>query len=79
MSPLEKILIGMIGFQVDNLAKLVVDFAFLLYIFFAFIIVRQVNLMSRTLIVPIDFPIRLLAWIHFGLAIFSFLVALIVF
>lgn len=78
MSPFERILNYIVGFQFGGLVKLVVDFAFFLYIFFAFIIIRQVNLMSRTLVVPIAFPIKLLAWIHFGLAIFSFLVALVV-
>lgn len=78
MSPFEQILTHIVSFQFSGLAKLVVSFAFFLYLLFALVIVRQVHLMSRTLIVPIDFPIKLLAWIHFGLAIFSFLLALMI-
>ncbi len=78
MSPFERILASLIDFQFAGLAKLIVSLTFFLYVFFAFIIVRQVHLMSRTLIVPINLPIKLLAWIHFGLALFSFLLAIVI-
>ena len=74
----EEILESLLSIQVWDIAKLFISFVFLLYIIFALIIVRQVNLMDKTLIVPIDLPIKLVAWIHLGLAIFTFLLVLII-
>lgn len=77
MSPFEQLLHFILTIQVWDIAKLLVSFALLLYIIFAFIVIRQVDLMARTLVVPIDLPIKIVAWIHLGLAIFVLLLALV--
>lgn len=77
MSPFEQLLHFILTIQVWDIAKLLVSFALLLYIIFAFVVVRQVDLMARTLVVPIDLPIKIVAWIHLGLAIFVLLLALV--
>ena len=77
-APFEQTLESFLSIQVWDIAKLFVSFTFLLYVIFALIIVRQVNLMAKTLIVPIDLPIKFIAWIHLGLAIFAFLLVLII-
>jgi len=78
MNDSEPILNFILGIQVWDIAKIFASFVFLLYVIFAFVVLRQVNLMAETLAVPIDLPIKALAWLHLGLAIFAFLLALIV-
>jgi hypothetical protein len=51
---------------------------FLLYIAFAVIIVRQVKMMRQTLNGILDLPLKLIALVHLGIAIFIFLIALII-
>ncbi|MFZ5438228.1 MAG: DUF5657 family protein [Patescibacteria group bacterium] len=46
------------------------------YLIFAFVVIRQISIMKRTLITPVSGKITLLGWIHFGFALtvlFSFL------
>lgn len=76
--PLDRLFDFIFSIQIWDVAKLVASLTLLLYVIFAWIVVRQVNLMARTLIVPIDLPIKMVAWIHLGLAIFLFLLALVI-
>ena len=78
MSPFEQFLQSLVNIQLGSLARVFVSFSFFLYLLFAFIVIRQVNLMSRTLMVPIDKVIKIMAWVHLGLAIFSFVLTLII-
>lgn len=77
MTSFDQVLDFIFTIQVWDIAKLVVSFVLFLYIVFAFIVIRQVSLMARTLVVPIDLPIKIIAWLHLGLAIFAFLLALV--
>jgi len=78
MNSPEKILNFILGIQIWDIAKLVISFTLFLYVIFAYIVVRQVGLMASTLVVPIDLPIKFVAWVHLGLAIFAFLLALMI-
>jgi len=78
MTPFEQVLEFILTLQVWDVAKVFVCFTFLLYVIFAFVVLRQVNLMARTLAVPIDLSIKTAAWLHLGLAIVAFLLALMV-
>lgn len=49
-----------------------------IYIVFAFIIVRQVKIMTDTLQLGFEAPIRVLSYIHLIFAVFVFLTALII-
>lgn len=49
-----------------------------LYIVFAFMVVRQVQLMTQTVAIPFDPILRLIAWVHLFLAIGVFLLALVI-
>jgi len=51
---------------------------FLLYLAFAFIVVRQVGLMSRTLNGVLDTQLKLIAWLHLLVSLFVFVLALII-
>ena len=51
---------------------------FLLYLAFAFIVVRQVGLMSRTLNGVFDTQLKLIAWLHLFISLAVFVLALII-
>jgi hypothetical protein len=53
-------------------------FALSLYLIFALVIIRQVALMTQTLDVGFEVPIKLLTYIHLGFAIVVFILALII-
>ena len=74
----EQILEFLLSIQIRNVVKLIASLTILLYIVFAWIVVRQVNLMAKTLMVPIDLPIKIVAWLHLGLSIFVFLISLVI-
>lgn len=48
------------------------------YLAFAVIVVRQVNLMAKAVNVPMEIPLRLIAWVHLLAAIGLFLLALVI-
>ena len=58
------------------LVKIAFLFAGLIYLVFAGVVVRQVYLMTTTLQVGFEMPIRALAWAHLFLAIGAFLFVL---
>lgn len=57
-------------------AKVLFLFAILVYVFFAAVVVRQVYLMTNTIKVGFETPLRLIAWLHMIFAIGVFLLAL---
>ena len=44
-----------------------------LYFAFAFIIIRQIAVMKKTLITPLEFEISFLGWLHLALTVGLFL------
>lgn len=58
--------------------KLFFLFAIAIYIVFAFVIVRQVGLMTKTLEIGFEIPIKLIAWGHLLFAIGTFVLALVI-
>lgn len=61
-----------------EVAKFLLLFGILLYLVFAVLVIRQVQLMTRTLTGEMDQVVRILSWVHFGLAVAIFLLALVV-
>ncbi len=59
-----------------SIAKLVVLFGLLVYLVFAVVVIRQVQLMTRTVTGDLDHIIRAVSWIHFALAAGIFLATL---
>lgn len=59
-------------------AKIFFLLAILTYVVFASVVVRQVYLMTTTLEVGFETPIRVLAWVHLAAAILIFLFALLI-
>ena len=59
------------------IAKILVLIAIAIYIIFAFVVLRQVTIMVKTLEVGFELPIRVIAWGHLMFAIGAFVLALI--
>lgn len=82
MTPFEKFIQFLVNFSPALTIWLLVKILFLIglaiYIAFAVIVVRQVNLMIQALNGGFDFPIKLISWIHLGVAIAIFLLALVI-
>lgn len=75
-TPFERWLELFLTIHIWDVAKLLVIFGLLLYIGFAIVVIRQVNLMSQTLNGAFDLSIKTAAWIHFLLAVAVFLLAI---
>lgn len=73
---LENLLNWLIQVNPWNGLKLLFLFGLLLYLVFAAVVVRQVNLMKRALNGALELPLSLAAWIHLGAALFVFWLAL---
>lgn len=70
--------IPVLGVSIWFIVKIFVLFALLVYIIFSVVVVRQVNLMTETLKVGLETPLRIIALTHLILAILVFLFALII-
>ena len=70
--------IPLLGISVWFVIKIFVLIAMLLYIAFALVIVRQVQLMTKTLRVGFEFPLRTLSLLHLISAVVLFALALII-
>lgn len=67
-----------IGTGIDLLFKLGISIAFIFYIVFAFVIVKQVGKMTETLEVGMEGFLKLLAYLHLLMAIGAFAFAFII-
>lgn len=65
-------------FSVFSFAKIAVLFALSIYIVFAIVIVRQVNIMTKTLEVGFEFALKVIAVMHFLFSIGTFALALLI-
>lgn len=70
--------IPIIGISLWLVVKVFALIALLIYIIFSLVIVRQVNLMTETLEVGFEAPLKLAAIVHVVLAIGVFALALII-
>jgi hypothetical protein len=68
-------MIPIIGISVWIVVKAFALFALAIYIVFAFVIVKQVNLMTDTLEIGFEGPVRLLAWAHLLFSVGLFLLS----
>lgn len=68
----------LLGIDIWFIVKIFFLIAIAVYIVFAFVIVRQTRLMTDTVEVGFEFPIRLVAFIHLAFAIGTFILALLI-
>jgi hypothetical protein len=66
------------GFDIWALVKFLFLFAIAIYIIFAIVVVRQVGLMTKTLEVGFEIPIKLIGIMHLLFAIGTFVLALLI-
>ena len=67
-----------VGIDIWFIAKGLFLVMLLIYVVFAIVVVRQVGLMTKTLEVGFEIPIKLLAWGHLFFAIGTFVLALLI-
>jgi len=78
MTPIEKFLDLLINIQIWSVVKLFILFALGLYLVFAYMVIREVNLMSRTIQGVFNLPIKIIAWLNLLLAVLVFIFSLVV-
>ena len=66
------------GFNTWVLIKALALVLLAMYLVFAFVVTRQVGLMTRTLHLGFDAPAKFLAYFHLAFAVLVFFVALII-
>ncbi|PIS09236.1 hypothetical protein COT75_02620 [Candidatus Beckwithbacteria bacterium CG10_big_fil_rev_8_21_14_0_10_34_10] len=79
MTPIEILLDKVLTINILNvwlIAKIFVLLALGVYIAFAFMVAKEVKLMTKTLIGVFNLPIKILSYIHLVLTIIIFLLAL---
>lgn len=59
-----------------EITKLVVLLGLIFYLVFAVVVIRQVQLMTRTVTGELDHVVRVVAWVHFVIACSIFVLAL---
>lgn len=79
----EEFLSVIVNISIWSIGKIFVLLALFLYIIFSWLVIRQADLMLKTLTLKavggtIELPIRLIAWLQLVLAIVVFLVALVI-
>lgn len=77
-TPFEQLIKFFFGYSFSPLIflKILYLIALLIYLAFAVIVIRQVNLMIKTLKNKIEFPLKLITWIHLLAVLIIFILAL---
>jgi hypothetical protein len=76
-TPLERFLGNLINnASLTDFVWLMVVLSLIVYLVFAFIIVRQVSLLTRTLGTALSPWLKLISWLHFGFSLLLLIVAI---
>lgn len=67
---------SIIGFSIWGVAKFLIILALIIYLIFAFVVVKQIKMMTKVVSGELDFPIKILGWLHFLFAICIIFLAL---
>lgn len=80
MTPFERLVLFLasLTFNPWFLVKLLFLIGLLIYLAFAVIVVRQVNLMTRALDSEFEAPLKFIAWVHLVVASGVFLLAIVI-
>jgi len=70
--------IPLLGISIWFIAKIFVLIGLLLYLAFALVVLRQVQLMIETVEVGFETPIKFLAYVHLAFAVLVLILALII-
>ncbi len=77
MTPIEVIFEGLLNLDVWGVVKILLVLALVVYLVFAFMVVREVDAMLNTLKGVFQLPIKLVAWIHFLFSLAVLILAII--
>jgi prepilin signal peptidase PulO-like enzyme (type II secretory pathway) len=80
MMPIEELLNNLLNLNLSIwlMVKFFVLLALFVYIVFAFLVVREVDLMTRTVKDIFNLPIKIISWLHLVFSLLIFLLALII-
>lgn len=70
--------IPLLGISLLFIVKILVMIALGIYLVFALIVVRQISLMTTTLEVGFELPLKLLGYVHLALAVIVLLISLFI-
>lgn len=76
--PLDDLFQYLINFNFWILAKIFILTALGLYFLFAFVIIKEVNLMTRTVKSILTLPLKIISWVHLALVLLIFTLAVII-
>lgn len=65
------------SYMINIIVKYGTLITLLVYVVFAVLIIRQINLMLRTFFTPHEKNIKLLGWVHLGIAVLILLLAIV--
>lgn len=68
----------LLNISVWGVAKIIVIIALLIYLIFAFVMIKQVSLMTRVVSAEWDFTIRVVTWVHFFFALFIMILSIVI-
>ncbi len=71
-------MIPLLGISIWSVAKVMVLFALILYIVFAFVIIKQAKIMTETLELGLEKTIKTISFAHMFFAVGTFILALII-
>jgi len=71
-------MIPLLGISIWSVAKVMVLFALILYIVFAFVIIKQTKIMTETLELGLEKTLRTISFAHMLFAVGTFILALII-
>ena len=64
------------GFDILPFIRILMLIGFFIYILFALVVIRQIQLMTSTIDVGFKFPIQLIGYVNLIIAVGAFLIAL---
>lgn len=70
--------IPLVGISVWLAVKIFILLFLAIYIVFALVVIRQIKLMSETLDMGLNLPIRFIGWGHFLFAVGIFVIAILI-
>jgi len=73
---MEKLIADTSGFVI-GIFKAITFVGFVVYIIFAFVVVKQVKIMTDTLNIGFEKEIRIISYVHFVLTVILFLISLV--
>ncbi|OGD53449.1 hypothetical protein A3J78_00180 [Candidatus Beckwithbacteria bacterium RBG_13_35_6] len=78
MIPIEELLNKLLNVEIWSVVKVLFLLALGLYLLFALMIIKEVDLMSKTIKGVFNLPLKLIAFLHFCLSVAVFILAFVI-